>query len=212
MKLSATQCIPGPAGQIEVLSQAPDGQVATATAIICHPNPLHGGTMHNKVVTTIHQAMHHLSLRTVRFNYRGVGRSEGVYGDTVGEQQDLATVIAWVQQQWPETIIWLAGFSFGTYISAAVQHQTQVATQLISVAPAVDRYDYQSLTRIDCPWWVVATDADEVVPFSAVEPWLANPPSPIHSHIIHGASHFFHGQLIVLREHLKSCLAPYVPA
>lgn len=199
--------IPGPVGQLEAIVSVPDENAKPIVGIICHPNPTQEGTMHNKVVTTINRAFEQLGLTTVRFNYRGVGKSEGSYGETIGERDDLKAVIDWAQSQWPDHRIWLAGFSFGTFISASVQNEMGVAEQLISVAPATNRYDYAGLTNIRCPWLVIASEADEVVPFDQVKPWLDNPPSPMDVEIFSDASHFFHGRLIELRERLKERLA-----
>lgn len=198
--------IPGPVGQLEAMTTEPAEDGQAIVGIICHPNPTQEGTMHNKVVTTIARAFEQLGLKTVRFNYRGVGQSDGAYGEVAGEIDDLKAVIAWVKAQWPDHQIWLAGFSFGCFISASVQHETQIATRLISVAPAADRHDFSALTNINVPWLVVASRADEVVPFDQVEPFLKQPPSPMTVEIFDDASHFFHGKLIPLRELLKTHL------
>jgi len=155
--------------------------------------------MHNKVVTTAARAFDQLGITTVRFNYRGVGKSEGVYGEVRGEIDDLKAVVAWVQERWPDQTIWLAGFSFGSFISASVANETDIVERLISIAPAVNWHDFTTLTNVRCPWLVISSDSDEVVPFTEVGPWLENPPSPMEVVIVPGASHFFHGRLIELR-------------
>lgn len=199
--------IPGPAGKLEALLSIPSENAQPIIGIICHPNPTQEGTMHNKVVTTIARALEQLGITTLRFNYRGVGKSEGTYGDVVGEIDDLKAVMHWAQQKCPEHRIWLAGFSFGTFISASVANATEDVERLISVAPAVNWHDFTGLTHIRCPWLVICSDADEIVPFDQVKLWLENPPSPMEVEIIPGASHFFHGKLIELRELLKERLA-----
>jgi len=137
MSVTNSFMLPGPAGQLEALVSTPQQNARETVAIICHPNPLFEGTMHNKVVTTIAKAFDLLGLTTVRFNYRGVGKSEGEYGETIGETEDCLAIVDWVQKTYPNYSLWLSGFSFGAYISASVANQMAVA-QLVSIAPAVN--------------------------------------------------------------------------
>lgn len=194
--------LPGPAGQLEVMTTWPTSSSPVGVGIICHPDPRQEGTMHNKVVTTIARAFEHLQLATVRFNFRGVGKSTGYYGDVRGECDDLMAIIQWVQQVLPQQPIWLAGFSFGSYISAKMAEQLK-PVRLISIAPPVNHYDFQQLTNIQCPWLVIQGDQDEVVPFAEVKAWADNPPAPLKFIIMPGVTHFFHGRLIELRQHIE---------
>ena len=108
----------GPTGNLECVADVPDpAEERPATIVICHPHPLHGGTMHNKVVTILERSMRELGLRTVRFNFRGVGESEGSHDDGYGETDDLFAVTEWVRHTRPDDDLWLGGFSFGSYIS-----------------------------------------------------------------------------------------------
>lgn len=197
--------ISGPAGRLEALTAWPREGEAKAVAIICHPNPQEQGTMHNKVVTTLAKAFTDLGLATVRFNYRGVGKSEGEYADTIGEREDLRAVLAWVQAQLPGLAFWLAGFSFGAYISAAIAGEVSPA-QLVSIAPPVNRRDFGGFSDIRCPWMVVQGDQDEVVPVGAVNAFVSASAVDIDYHVMSGVGHFFHGNLIELRELLKNKL------
>lgn len=205
--MTVLQYITGPAGKIEMMvSHAP--LVHKTVAIICHPHPLFEGTMHNKVVTTMAKAFELIGLPTVRFNFRGVGQSAGVHDSGLGEQDDLKAVIAWVQNEFSGYAVWLAGFSFGAYITASVANQLS-PTQLISIAPGVHHSDYTTLTNIHCPWLVIQGDADEIVPPADVFAWAANPPSPLELVVFKETGHFFHGKLVPLREllveRLKFC-------
>ncbi len=192
----------GPVGQLEALTTWPETDKPKAVAIICHPNPLFQGTMNNKVVTILAKTLHKLRLATVRFNYRGVGASDGSYGDEVGEIDDLLAVKAWVQQQLPGVTLWLAGFSFGSFISASVANQTDDVKQLISVAPAISHHNFNSLNNIHCPWLVVAGEQDELVPFTEIEAFAAKPPSAMTLVSVPLATHFFHGQLLKLEQEI----------
>ena len=202
--------INGPAGHIEVRTAWPAQTLQPYVAVICHPQPLKLGTMHNKVVTTLHQAHNKLGIPTVRFNFRGVGKSTGQHDYGKGEQEDLKAVINWVNQTLPNHALLLSGFSFGSFISASVAN-TQPVEALISVAPATDRQDFVSLTDIQSPWLLVASKQDEVVPY---ETFISTSEqlTPAHeTRLFENASHFFHGQLIDLRETLMQWLQTALP-
>ena len=192
--------IPGPCGQLETLFVTPADTEPTAIAIVCHPHPQQEGTMHNKVVTTLHKAFEYGNAATLRFNYRGVGLSEGIFDNAVGECDDLRAIICWAQQQYPQLPLYLSGFSFGAYIAARVANDDQLAQRLVTVAPAVDHYSFANLTNIKCPWLVVHGDQDDVATFSTVKAWAQNPPSPLEFVVIKETGHFFHRRLIELRE------------
>ncbi len=196
--------IQGPAGRLEVICVEPKQSVIRAVLVVCHPHPLQKGTMHNKVVTTLAKAGELQGAVTVRFNFRGVGESEGVFGHAEGECDDLRAIIAWVQRSYPGLAIWLAGFSFGSYISARVANDDSIAEKLISIAPPVEStgvyYDFSTLNRVHCPWLVVQGDLDEIVSFPKVQAWALRPPSPLEFVVMPAVGHFFHRRLIELRE------------
>lgn len=187
--------IAGPEGLIEGALDAPAGQPA-AIAVVCHPHPLHQGTMHHKVVTTLARAFARLGAVAVRFNYRGVGRSVGSYADGVGERVDALAVVAWARARWPGLPLYLAGFSFGGAVALAVA--TRAAPKgLIVVAPPIDRLP-ADFALPACPWVVVHGRADEVVPVQPVIDWsraLAHPPRLV---LPEDVGHFFHGRLDLL--------------
>ncbi|OGO90059.1 MAG: hypothetical protein A3F10_05165 [Coxiella sp. RIFCSPHIGHO2_12_FULL_42_15] len=194
----------GPAGKLETITTWPQTPSVQGVVIICHPHPLHQGTMHNKVVTTLARTFVRHDFATVRFNYRGVGQSEGSYGEMQGEIQDLFAVKAWVQQGLPAVPVWLAGFSFGAFISASVANQVADVLQLISVAPAVNYACFQSLTTISCPWLVIHGEEDEVVPFAEAQQFAANPPSALTFIALPKTGHFFHGRLMELQRAIEN--------
>lgn len=190
--------IQGPAGQLEVKACHPKSTRRKVTVIICHPHPLHAGTMDNKVVTTAFRSFRELGADVVRFNYRGVGQSQGNYGDAIGESEDLRAVSQWAQNLLVNNQLWLVGFSFGSYVAARMADSLQ-ATRLLSIAPAVSRFDFKPL-QVQCPWLVIQGDADEVVPPQQVYDWLANHHPQPQLKIIPDCSHFFHGQLTTLKQ------------
>ncbi|MCH9644073.1 MAG: alpha/beta fold hydrolase [Gammaproteobacteria bacterium] len=195
-------CINGPAGALE-LETTFDAD-ADSVAIVCHPNPTQQGTMNNKVVTTLIKAFQQQHCATVRFNFRGVGQSEGAFANTVGEIEDLRAVLHWVLQVLPEHKVILAGFSFGSYVAANVANQwgDDKLQRLISIAPPVNMYDFYELNNISCPWLVVQGDQDEVVPADKVIAWAHQ--FPLQLEVMTGVGHFFHGKLIELRECVSS--------
>ncbi len=197
-----TFLFPGPAGNIEVLTAVPENITPKASVIICHPHPLYAGTMTNKVVSTLARAFHHLGLRTVRFNFRGVGNSEGIHDEGKGETADVVVLANWLQTLFPNDPLWLAGFSFGGFVAATASRQLPVA-QLISVAPQVSRFISPKLPPITCPWLIIQGEKDEVVSPQELYDWIDTLPLKPQLIRIPNAGHFFHGQLIRLRETLE---------
>lgn len=198
--------ITGPAGMLDVATTEPKIPSCGRTAIIAHPHPLHGGTMDNKVVTTLMRAYSGLGLRVVRFNYRGVGQSEGQFDNAVGEVQDLLAVIAWVKTVLPTDKLWLSGFSFGAYVAAKVTNDIQDVEQLVTIAPAVTNYNFDDITQVKCPWLLVQGDEDEVIDAQKVFEWVEQSPLSIDVVTMKGAGHYFHGRLVELREILQERL------
>lgn len=205
---AATLALQGPAGAIEALTACPaPNKEAGATAVICHPHPLYGGTLHNKVVHTLARAFVELGLRSVRFNFRGVGQSAGKFANGDGETDDLLAVIEWVRVHRPQDRIWLAGFSFGAYVALRAAARAQVAG-LVTVAPAVHLYDFAALQLPTCPWLLIQGEADEVVPVERVRAWLAGIAVRPEVLFVPGVGHFFHQRL----NEVSGALRAFVPA
>jgi len=194
----------GPAGRIEALLDSPSGPLAPAVGVVCHPHPQHQGTMLNKVVHTISRALNDLRIPALRFNFRGVGASEGAYADGVGETEDALAVADWALRRFPGADLWLAGFSFGgaVAIRAAVGSPCR---QLVSVAPPVARMG-RLLGDLNpaCPWLLVQGTADEVVAAADVEAWARGRQPPPDLVLLPEVDHFFHGRLTLLRETIVS--------
>jgi Predicted hydrolase of the alpha/beta superfamily len=209
---SATVLLDGPAGVLEVAVDRTECPPRPAVAVICHPLPTEGGTMHNKVVTMTARALRELGLDTVRFNFRGIGASEGVFDEGDGEADDLRAVADWVRAQRPEAALWVAGFSFGAYVALRTAELLQPAF-LLTIAPPVRRsWDFNALTLPTCPWLVIQGDADEVVDPQAVSDWIDAMPRPPQLVRMPDTSHFFHRKLMDLRGAIKHGVRPYLPS
>jgi alpha/beta superfamily hydrolase len=193
--------IPGPAGAVQALVETPVVQDQGHFAVVCHPHPLYGGTLDNKVVYTLARAFEELGVPAIRFNFRGVGTSAGTYDEGIGETEDALAVIEYGRARWPGAALWLAGFSFGGAV--AIRAAARSAPELVvAVSPAVmrlDRLDVSGSQARACPWLIVQGDADEVLEAQAVLEWAARVSPPPVIRVLHGASHFFHGRLTELR-------------
>ena len=203
----------GPAGKLETISDvALPEEARRGTAIICHPHPLQGGTMHNKVVTMVERALRESGLDTVRFNFRGTGESEGTYDHGNGEGDDLAAVASWVRRLRPGDALWLAGFSFGSYVS--IRNTVRLhADALISIAPPVARrhYEFDAIPLPSCPWLVVMGESDEVVDPQAVFDWIDSLRRKPELVRMPDTGHFFHRRLMDLRGAIKHVVQDWLP-
>lgn len=200
---SGRQIIVGPAGDLEILVDLPAEHKADApVGIICHPHPLYGGTMDNKVVHMVAKAFTEMGLVAVRFNFRGIGKSQGSFDSGNGESQDLMAVVEWLRGFYPHAPLWLAGFSFGSFVALRT-HELAMADRLILIAPPVAMFDFQQLETPLVPWMLVQGGKDEVVSPDDVREWLSSHNPPPLLHWFDDAGHFFHGKLIDLREAIK---------
>lgn len=189
----------GPAGGIEVLIDVPAPEASPCgTAVIAHPHPLYGGTMDNKVVQTLARAFVQTGWRAVRFNFRGVGATEGVYDEGRGEAQDMLAV---VQQCAPDGPLALAGFSFGSFVMSQTLGALwpgRAVGPLVFVGAAASRFDVAVVpAELHEHTLVIHGEADDTVPLSAVLDWARPQVLPVT--IVPGGSHFFHGQLPLLK-------------
>jgi alpha/beta superfamily hydrolase len=203
----------GPAGEIEALVETPAGQPAGDAAapprfgVVCHPHPLYGGTLDNKVVYTLARAFVELGVPSIRFNFRGVGASAGRYDEGDGETADTLAVISHGRERWPGAALWLAGFSFGGAV--AVRAAAQAGPErLIAVAPGITRVAMHGVESPTSPWLIVQGDADEVIEPAVVRDWASRQSLAPTVRMLPGAGHFFHGRLHELREVVLDFLGP----
>ena len=194
--------IDGPEGQLEALYQdVPD---ARGVALICHPNPIQGGTMLNKVVSTLQRTARDQGLITLRFNYRGVGASAGTSVAGSGEIDDAQAAAQWLRAQHPDLPMTLFGFSFGGYVAAnlggRLEAQGEKLTHLFLIAAAASRLEDQSVLPKACPLTIIQPENDEVIDPEAVYAWSAALQRPHELLKVAECGHFFHGKLTDLKD------------
>ncbi|NKF21639.1 alpha/beta hydrolase [Solimonas marina] len=189
--------IAGPAGQIEIHLAAPKADVARpGFALVCHPHPLMGGALSNKVTYTLASSALKAGLHALRFNFRGVGKSEGAHDGGRAETDDVVFLGEWLRAQLPPGPLALMGFSFGAWVSVNAAARLKPAMQ-VSIAPPFAKY-FDSLPkpqRPPCPWLVVHGTADDVVDLDETKLALAGYEPPPQLVTVADAGHFFHGRL-----------------
>jgi alpha/beta superfamily hydrolase len=201
--------IAGPAGDLETRLDPPAAAAAdpaqpAAFAVVCHPHPLFGGTLTNKVVHTLARSFNDAGMPSLRFNFRGVGASAGTHDAGRGEVQDALAVVRYGRERWPQAQLWLAGFSFGAAVAVRASTDARPAG-VVAVAPAVDRIDLEVVTPT-CPWLVLLGDADDVVAPARMLAWARGLRPQPTLQVMAGAGHYFHGRLPELREQVTAFL------
>jgi alpha/beta superfamily hydrolase len=200
--------INGPEGRIE--GRYSHGRVPGApVALLLHPHPQHGGTMNNKVVYNLYQAFTARGFSTLRFNFRGVGRSEGGFGQGEGELADAAAALDWLQALNPNAAsCWIAGFSFGAWIGMQLLMRRPEITGFVAVAPPANIFDFSFLAPCPASGLVIHGGADEIVPADAVNRLVDRLNHQrgitIEHRVVPGADHFFHNKLDDLVRHMGS--------
>ncbi len=208
--------IDGPAGALEAMLEHPTAvdpatmapgtaDQVPAVAVVCHPHPQFQGTMLNKVVHTLARSAIDCGLPALRFNYRGVGKSEGVYDNGLGETDDAEAVVGEAQRLFGTVPLVLMGFSFGAGVALRVAQRVSPAA-LVAAAPPVGRLGVPEQVGMSVPWQVVQGTADELVDSTAVERWAATQTPPPELVMMDGVSHFFHGSLTTMRKDVRAFL------
>lgn len=197
--------VPGPAGKLQAIVDEPAGEAPKIFAVLCHLHPLHGGTMTNKIIHILARTCNECGVPSVRFNYRGVGESEGAYDEGRGETDDAMAIIEWCRERWPSSKLWLAGVSFGGGVALRAALRTPVS-RLIMVAPAAAR-EPPPARLPTCPWLIVQGDADDVIPAGMVIDWVNHLQGVTPElRILPGVGHYFHGRLNELRDVVREWL------
>ncbi len=201
----------GPEGRLEGRyhqSERPNAPIA----IVLHPHPLYGGTMNNKIVYNIYHAFVRKGFSVMRFNFRGVGRSQGKYDEGLGELSDAATAMDWMQQKNPEaSTCWIGGFSFGAWIAMQLLMRRPEIEGFISVAPPANLYDFSFLAPCPSSGLIIQGTKDEIVPEESVEKLMSKvitqKGKELDYRLIEGADHYFRNHMDELNSHLDEYLA-----
>jgi hypothetical protein len=200
---------PGPAGTLEGLLQEREAHDHTLTAVVCHPHPLHGGSLHNKVVHRVASVLHGLGAAVLRFNFRGVGASEGSFDRGEGELEDARAALVWMRVRYPLAGSWAAGFSFGSWVAARLAACEADVQRLILIAPPVATADFSAMRTAAVSKLVIQGTRDDECPrevLAGAFPAWADPKTLIE---VDGATHFFDKQLGALAEALHQALAGF---
>jgi alpha/beta superfamily hydrolase len=194
----------GPAGRLEALLEEPEEGEAQAAALVCHPHPQHGGTMHNKVVYRLARGLRRAGAAVLRFNYRGVNSSEGAYADGEGEMEDARAALHWLRLRYPLLPVTLAGFSFGSRIVLRLACGGEPVQRVIAAGfPTVYR-DCSYLDGCTVPRIFVQSTRDQYGPVEELVPLVASLPEPKRLVLVEAQDHFFAGALERLEEEIVS--------
>lgn len=200
----------GPAGRLE--GRYSHSKIKNAPlALILHPSPEHGGTMNNKLVYTLFQTFTSRGFSTLRFNFRGVGRSQGVFDRGEGELSDAASALDWMQEINPNApYVWVGGFSFGAWIGMQLLMRRPEIRGFISAAPPANMYDFSFLAPCPTSGLIIHGSKDDVVPEASVEKFAqklqAQKGISVDYRVIDGANHFFHNNNDIFAEHVHDHL------
>jgi alpha/beta superfamily hydrolase len=193
--------IPGPAGRLEALLEEPDDTAPSETALVCHPHPQHGGTMHNKVVYRMARGLRSTGAVVLRFNYRGVNLSEGRYDDGEGELDDARAALDYLRARYPALPFTVAGFSFGSRI--ALRLGCGIARRVIAVGFPASYKDKASLDTCTTPRVFIQSTHDQFGSVAQIESIVAGLPEPKKLYLIEAQDHFFAGALEALEAKFK---------
>ncbi len=195
----------GPVGDLEAILEVPECHDGVRAALVCHPHPLHGGTLQNKVVHMTARALQERGIATLRFNFRGVGGSAGVFDDGRGETDDALAAADWLSARYPRAPLIMAGFSFGAYVAYRVAAVRPVE-RLYMIAPPIRRFAFDNHPLTTAPTLVIQGDSDELVDHASVAAWADALHPKAQLDTIVGAQHFFHGRLNELKGSVQAFL------
>lgn len=201
----------GAVGRLQTVLSEPKRQIGIdAVVVVCHPHPLYDGSLNNKVTYTLARTLCDLGIPAIRFNFRGVGESDGTFAHGVGETEDLISVIRFAQHRYPRAQLWLAGFSFGAYVALKASEFVAI-DRLITVAPSVNFFNFSKISTPSCPWLVVQGDNDEVVACADVLKWLQKVKPKPQIVVLPQVGHFFHKRLADLRTAVEDFVLDDMP-
>ena len=205
----------GPAGRLEALLDLPASDPPRAAVVFAHPHPQFGGTMHTKAVYQGTKGLTRIGCAVLRFNFRGVGASEGTFDRGEGEKEDFSAALDYMAAQYPKTKLWTAGFSFGSWVALEVGAVDPRVSVLIGIAPPIatsvsgQEYDFSNTLSSDKPKFFVQGEADEVCPIEGMWHFYGQLKEPKELVVIDGADHLFDGKTQEVGEALEDLLGDF---
>jgi alpha/beta superfamily hydrolase len=198
----------GPAGRLEALLEVPDTP-PRAAVVFAHPHPLQGGTMHTKVVYRAAKAFQRIGCAVLRFNFRGVGASEGSFGDGAGELEDFRAGLDLMAARYPGVDLWAGGFSFGAWVGLTCGATDDRVSALIGIAPAIEKYDFSKVRRSGKPKFFIQGGRDEIAPVGAMRRFYGELAEPKELVVIEDADHLFDGKVLEVGDTIEDLLADF---
>jgi alpha/beta superfamily hydrolase len=216
--------IPGPAGSLEALLDEPaasrgvnpDGLVESgradrlkAAVVFAHPHPQYGATMHTKVVYQTAKALARIGCSVLRFNFRGAGRSAGMFDEGRGEREDFRAALEFMRERYPGAPLWAGGMSFGSWVGLTVGAADPRVEALIGIAMPTDRYDFAPVAESETPKFFIHGERDEVCPLKQMREFYARAHDPKELVVIDGAGHLFDGKVGEVADAIEDLLGDY---
>jgi alpha/beta superfamily hydrolase len=200
----------GPSGRLEALLDDSSGAtVPRAAVIVGHPHPLYGGTMHTKAVYQTAKALARTGCAVLRFNFRGVGASEGAFDEGEGERNDFSAGIDLMAERYPGVRLWAAGMSFGAWVALSTGAADPRVSALIGISTPVGRYDFEPVARSDQAKFFIHGEFDELCPLSAIRAFYARAAEPKDLVVIEAADHLFNGKVSQVAEAIEDLLGDF---
>jgi alpha/beta superfamily hydrolase len=212
MALDTIREFQGPAGRLEALLEPPvlePGQPMRAAVVFAHPLPIEGGTMHTKVVFRATKALAGIGCAVLRFNFRGVGGSQGTWDEGSGELDDYRAALDVMAARYPQAELWAAGFSFGSYVALNVGAADNRVRVLIGIAPPLDRYDFSAVRISQKPKFFIQGERDELCPLKRMYEFYSQLSEPKELVVIDGASHLFDGKVLEVGDAIEDLLRDF---
>jgi alpha/beta superfamily hydrolase len=204
--------VQGPAGRLEALLETPSprhGDTPRAAVAFAHPHPQQGGTMNTKAVYRATKALASIGCVVLRFNFRGVGASEGTWDDGVGELADYEAALDYMAARYPDVELWAAGFSFGAWVALTTGATDERVSLLLGIAPAIDAYDFSAVKVSTKPKFFIHGERDELIPLKRMYEFYAQLPEPKELVVIDAADHLFDGKVLEVGDAVEELLADY---
>ena len=199
--------IQGPAGRLEVLLEEPPA--VRAAVVFAHPHPQYGGTMHTKVVYQGAKAFSRIGCAVLRFNFRGVGTSEGVWDEGRGEMDDCRAALEFMRTRYPDVPLWTAGMSFGAWIALSVGVEDARVSTLLGIAPPLANYDFERVRASTKPKFFIQGERDELCPLKEMQEFYARAADPKELVVIDAADHLFDGKTSEVAEAVEDLLGDW---